>query len=96
MELRSQPIRSKLLALHLLITIVSSHGYIFSLPSKSLFSLVKDATGTPETFRFIDSVKDFMILSLTRNATSMIPPIFEASVDLFGKIWTGLRTLLKV
>jgi brefeldin A-inhibited guanine nucleotide-exchange protein len=95
-ELRSQPIRSKLLALHLLSSVVKSHPQLFFMPAKSLWPLVKEPSGIPESFRFIDSVKEFLILSLTRNATSIILPVFEISMELFGLIWKNLRSLLKV
>jgi brefeldin A-inhibited guanine nucleotide-exchange protein len=94
-ELRSQPIRSKLLALHLLSTILQTHAYLFSMFTPKLFDLVKEPSGTIENFRFIDSVKEFLVLSLSRNATSMVLPIFEVSMELFGRIWIGLRSLLK-
>ena len=95
-ELRSQPIRSKLLALHLLSSVVNSHPHIFFMPAKSLWPLVKEPSEPQELFRFIDSVKEFLILSLTRNATSIILPIFEISMELFSRIWIYLRSLLKV
>ncbi|KAI8898774.1 hypothetical protein BC833DRAFT_417312 [Globomyces pollinis-pini] len=94
-DLRSQPMRSKLLSLHLISTLLQSHLYLFKMNSKCLWSLCKDPIGNPETFKFIDSVNEFLILSLSRNATSLVPPIFDVSMELFGRLWTGLRTVLK-
>jgi brefeldin A-inhibited guanine nucleotide-exchange protein len=94
-DLRSQPIRSKLLALHLVTAVLQSHMYVFPLLAKPVWELVKDPLGTIENFRFIDAVKEFLILNLSRNATSIVLPIFEISLELFGKVWTGLRSYLK-
>jgi brefeldin A-inhibited guanine nucleotide-exchange protein len=63
--------------------------------AKPLWELTKDPQGTIETFKFIDSVKEFLILNLSRDSTSIVLPIFEISLEMFGKLWNGLRTLLK-
>ncbi|KAJ3313350.1 guanine nucleotide exchange protein for ADP-robosylation factor [Boothiomyces sp. JEL0838] len=94
-ELRSQPMRSKLLALHLISSILQSHLYIFKMKAKPLYMLVKDNQVSIENFKFIDAVKELLIVTLSRNATSMVPPVFDVCMELFGNLWAGLRQFLK-
>jgi brefeldin A-inhibited guanine nucleotide-exchange protein len=84
--------RSKLLALHLLHSILSSHSHIFFAPAAILFPV-----GTlPESTMFVHSVKQYLCLALSRNAVSVVPQVFEISLDLFGRVLVGLRSVMKV
>jgi brefeldin A-inhibited guanine nucleotide-exchange protein len=82
--------RSKLLALRLVITTLKSNAHIFTANAPVLF--VKDA----EDCAFIYSVRQFLCLSFTRNITSTVPMVFQLSVSLFTGILLNLRSLLKV
>ncbi|KAI8905469.1 hypothetical protein EDD86DRAFT_257459 [Gorgonomyces haynaldii] len=93
-DLRSQPMRSKLLALYLISSVLESHMYVFLVKSKIFHQLV-EGLSTGETPLFVDAVKEFLILSLSRNATSPILPVFEVSMEIFGKVLIGLRVQLK-
>ncbi|KAJ3273363.1 guanine nucleotide exchange protein for ADP-robosylation factor [Terramyces sp. JEL0728] len=94
-ELRSQPMRSKLLALYLISSILQSHLYLFKMKAKPLYALVKDNQVPVENFKFIDAIKELLIVTLSRNATSMVPPVFDVCMELFGNLWAGLRQFLK-
>lgn len=89
-DLKSHSMRSKLLSLHLIHTIVTSHLSIFYTNSPVLFS-------TPQNPPlFIHSVKQYLCLTLSRNAASVVPQVFDTAMDIFGKALVGLRTVLKV
>ncbi|KAI9017378.1 hypothetical protein BC832DRAFT_588642 [Gaertneriomyces semiglobifer] len=93
-DLKSHAMRSKLLSLHLIYTILSSSLYIFFTPSPVLFS-PGTARADPSAVLFIHSVKQYLCLSLSRNAVSVVPQVFDISMEIFGKVLTGLRTVLK-
>ncbi|KAI9357006.1 hypothetical protein DFJ73DRAFT_953328 [Zopfochytrium polystomum] len=90
-DLKSQAMRSKLLALHLLNTVLSSHIHIFFTPSPVLFPPGQSG----QSVLFINSVKQYLCLALSRNAVSVVPQVFEISLDLFGRALVSLRTVMK-
>ncbi|KAL5039064.1 hypothetical protein BDV3_002220 [Batrachochytrium dendrobatidis] len=94
MDLRSQPVRSKLLALHLINAVLGSHTYVFSTISSIAFNS-KDLNKEVDPMTFTEAVKEFLILSLSRNATSVILPVFEVSMEIFGKLMLHSRAGLK-
>eukprot|EP00842_Homolaphlyctis_polyrhiza_P000851 jgi/Hompol1/1767/HPOL_005721-RA len=99
MDLRSQPVRSKLLALHLISALLTSHAYVFATSSHVLAVIAAPkATAPPDpstSITFMDAIKEFMIVNLSRNATSVIPPVFEVSMEIFGKLLMSNRHVLK-
>jgi brefeldin A-inhibited guanine nucleotide-exchange protein len=56
---------------------------------------MKDPPKNKDGFTFIDAMREFLMLCLSRNATSIIIPIFEATVKLFGELFVECRTFLK-
>ncbi|KXS18026.1 hypothetical protein M427DRAFT_121684 [Gonapodya prolifera JEL478] len=91
-DLKSQAMRSKLLALHLLNSILTSQMTVFLVPSPVLFS---SPQLHPKHLQFIQAVKQYLCLSLTRNAASPIPQVFDISLEIFAKLVVGLRQQLK-
>lgn len=91
MDLRSQPMRSKLLALHLILQILSSSAYVFLTPAKVL----SKQAGIEQPL-FIDAAKHHLCLSVSRNAVSVVPPVLEVSMEIFSKMVLNLREVLKV
>ncbi|KAJ3102351.1 guanine nucleotide exchange protein for ADP-robosylation factor [Phlyctochytrium planicorne] len=89
-ELKSHSMRSKLLALHLVYTVLSSHIHIFFVPSQMLFP-----ANTPAGQLFIHAVKTYICFTISRNAPSVVPQVFDITMDIFGKALVGLRTVLK-
>ncbi len=89
-DLKSHAMRSKLLSLHLILTILQSHMTIFTDPSVIIHS-----TTTGEQTQFVQAVKQYLCLSLSRNAVSSINQVFEISCEIFWHILDGMRTKLK-
>ena len=90
-DLKSHSMRSKLLSLHLILTILSSHMQVFTSPNVVIVS-----SSTNEAISFIQSVKQYLCLSLSRNAVSPVPQVFEISLEIFWKCMNQLRVHLKV
>ncbi|RUP52408.1 hypothetical protein BC936DRAFT_143684 [Jimgerdemannia flammicorona] len=98
-DLKSYSMRSKLLSLHLVLTILTSHLQVFTSPF-----VVLTSTGSPDgppqggiqSTPFIQAVKQYLCLSLSRNAVSVVPQVFDISLEIFWKVMQGLRMFLKV
>jgi brefeldin A-inhibited guanine nucleotide-exchange protein len=90
-DLKSHPMRSKLLSLHLVLTILNSHMAVFVSPNAVILS-----ASSNESTLFIQAIKQYLCLSLSRNAVSSVPQVFEASVEIFWRVLSGMRTKLKV
>lgn len=88
-DLRSHGVRSKLLSLHLVHTILKSHMTVFLSNEVVIHSNIKGE----ETF--LVSVKDYICSTLARNAASISPPVFEISAEIFWLIVSNLRSQFK-
>ena len=82
--------RSKLLSLHMVLIILSSHMDIFVSPTSMIYS-----SSSHETTSFIQMANQYLCLCLSRNAVSPVPQVFEISVEIFWRTLSGLRTKLK-
>ncbi|KAG9092656.1 guanine nucleotide exchange protein for ADP-robosylation factor [Ceratobasidium sp. 370] len=89
-ELKSHAMRSKLLSLHLVLTVLDTHMPIFVDPHALIFS-----SSTNDATPFLQAVKQYLCLALSRNAISSVPQVFDISVEIFWRILNGLRTRLK-
>ncbi|CAG8757223.1 15865_t:CDS:2, partial [Acaulospora morrowiae] len=89
-DLKSHSMRSKLLSLHLILTILSSHTNVFLSPNV----LITSST-THERTLFVQAIKQYLCLSLNRNAVSPVPQVFEISLEIFWKCMSKLRSHLK-
>lgn len=90
-DLKSHAMRSKLLSLHLVLTVLNSHMPLFVDPSAIIYS-----SSNNEATTFIHAVNQYLCLSLSRNAVSPVPQVFEISVEIFWRVISGMRTKLKV
>ncbi|KAI3634879.1 hypothetical protein MIR68_007260 [Amoeboaphelidium protococcarum] len=104
-------LKSKILALELLNVIVSDHFNVISsvIPIKVLDESGKDgemvndstvATGAGKdtaasSTSFVESVRQFLCVSLIRNATSLVSDVLDRSLDIFVQIVKGMRHHLK-
>lgn len=88
---KSQGMRSKILSLHLIYVIIKKHLAVFADPN-----VVITSTSTGEHTSFIYAVKQYICLSLSRNAVSSVNQIFELAVEIFWLVMDGLRAFLKV
>ena len=90
-DLKSHPMRSKLLSLQLVLTVLNSHMPLFVDPSAIIYS-----TSTNEATSFVQAINQYLCLCLSRNAVSPVPQVFEVSVEIFWRVLSGMRTKLKV
>lgn len=86
LDMRSHSVRSKLLSLHFMHTILKNHIEVFI----SHDVVLKTASGSGST-RLIDSVKPYLLSSLIKNAASPLAPVFESSLEIFWLIISNLR-----
>ena len=90
-DLRSSPMRSKLLSLHLVLTILKSHADLFINPLISIPS-----NTSMEMTPFLQATKQYLCLSLSRNAVSPVNQVFELSVEIFWCMLKSMRAQMKV
>ncbi|CAO3687700.1 unnamed protein product [Rhizopus stolonifer] len=93
-DMRSYSMRSKLLSLHLILTIMMSHMDVFT--SNQIFF----STATPEPNGnllnpFILEVKQYLCPSLGRNAFSVVTQVFDITHEILWIVVQGLRVYLK-
>ncbi|KAJ7682831.1 hypothetical protein DFH06DRAFT_1162258 [Mycena polygramma] len=89
-DVKSHAMRSKLLSLHLVLTILNSHMPLFVDPSAIIYS-----NSSHEATSFVQAINQYLCLSLSRNAVSPVPQVFEISVEIFWRVISGMRTKLK-
>ena len=87
--------RSKLLSLHLILTILTSHMNVFTSPSVVFTASPTDVT-VHRINPFIQEVKQYLCPSLGRNAFSVVPQVFDITLEILSKVVQSLRVFLKV
>ncbi|KAI9301721.1 hypothetical protein BJ944DRAFT_243025 [Cunninghamella echinulata] len=92
-DMRSYSMRSKLLSLHLILTILTSHMRVFTSPGV-VFSVI-DSSSNRRTNPFILEIKQYLCPSLGRNAFSMVPQVFDITMEILWKVIQGLKAFLK-
>lgn len=90
LDLRSHAMRSKLLSLHLILTILKSHADLFTNPLVTIPSNTS-AENTP----FLQATKQYLCQSLSRNAVSPVNQVFELSTEIFWCVLQSMRAPLK-
>lgn len=90
-DLRSHSVRSKLLSLHVIHTILKDNIDIFL--SKDVVIL---SSNSDEQTRLIDAVRTHLCQALIRNAASSLAPIFELSLEIFWLLISNLRSDFKM
>ena len=88
--MKSHAMRSKLLSLHLILSILHLYIGMFVDPNVVIFS-----TSIKEFTSFIQAVKQYLLLCLSRNAVSPVLSVFELSCEIFWRVLSGMRTKLK-
>ncbi|KAI9509449.1 Sec7-domain-containing protein [Russula earlei] len=89
-DLKSHGMRSKLLSLHMVLIILSSHMDVIASPTSIVYS-----SSSHEASSFIQMANQYLCLSLSRNAVSPVPQVFEISVEIFWRTLSSLRAKLK-
>ena len=90
-DLRSHGMRSKLLSMHLILTILKSHMAVFQDSN-----IIIHSSSTGEQTAFVQAVKQYICLSLSRNAVSSVNQIFELACEIFWLVMSGMRSKMKV
>ncbi|KAF1850547.1 uncharacterized protein K460DRAFT_400604 [Cucurbitaria berberidis CBS 394.84] len=89
-DVRSQGMRSKLLSLHMIHTILFNNIAVFVSP----YATIRSGSGDEPT-SFIQAVKQYLCLSLSRNGASSIKHVFEVACEIFWQMLKYLRISLK-
>jgi len=90
-DVKSQNMRSKLLSLHLIHHLMNNHMMVFISP----LSTIKSSNSGEDT-AFMQVAKPHLCLSLSRNAASSVPRVFEVCCEMFGLALKHMRVQLKV
>ncbi|KAF8897505.1 sec7 guanine nucleotide exchange factor [Infundibulicybe gibba] len=89
-DIKSHAMRSKLLSLHLVLTVLNSYMPLFVDPAAIVYSSTSN-----EATSFVHAVNQYLCLTLSRNAVSSVAQVFEISVEIFWRVISGMRTKLK-
>lgn len=87
LDMRSHAVRSKLLSLHIIHSIIKDHIDVFL--SQDLVLPGKDQSS------LVDTVRQYLCLSLARNAASPISPVFEITLEIMWLLISNLRSEFK-
>ncbi|KAF1811579.1 protein transport protein sec72 [Eremomyces bilateralis CBS 781.70] len=89
-DVKSQSMRSKLLSLHIIHNILYNHALVVTSPLSTIKS-----SSTDEPTSFVQAIKQYLCLSLSRNGASSVNRVFEVSVEIFWLMVKHLRVMLK-
>jgi brefeldin A-inhibited guanine nucleotide-exchange protein len=89
-DVRSQGMRSKLLSLHMIHTILFNNIAVFISP----YATIRSGSGDEPT-SFIQAIKQYLCLSLSRNGASSVKQVFEVACEIFWQMLKYLRVSLK-
>ena len=90
LDVKSQGMRSKLLSLHILYTLLNNNTSVFISP----YATIRSSSGDEPT-SFVQAIKQYLCLSLSRNGQSAVRPVFEVSCEIFWLMLKYLRVMLK-
>ncbi|KAM0348623.1 hypothetical protein ACHAPU_004058 [Fusarium lateritium] len=89
-DVRGQPMRSKLISLHLIHTLLNNNIAVFTSP----FCTIKNSkSGEPTSF--LQAIKFYLCLSITRNGASSVDRIFNVSCEIFWLMIKYMRADFK-
>jgi brefeldin A-inhibited guanine nucleotide-exchange protein len=90
-DLKGQAMRSKLVSLHLIHTLLNNHMLVFTSPLCTITnSKSNEATG------FLQAIKFYLCLSITRNGASSVDRVFEVCCEIFWQMLKFMRAPFKV
>lgn len=87
LDMRSHAVRSKLLSLHIIHSIIKDHIEVFLCRTTFLPGR--------EHVTLLDSIRQYLCLSLSRNAASSISPVFEITLEVMWLVISNLRAEFK-
>ena len=89
MDIKSQGMRSKLLSLYIIHSVIANHTVVFTSP----LATIRSSNDEPNPF--VQAVKQYLCLSLSRNGPSSVKHVFEVSLEIFWLMLKHLRVSLK-
>jgi brefeldin A-inhibited guanine nucleotide-exchange protein len=89
-DLRGQPMRSKLISLHLIHTLLNNNISVFTSPLCTITN-----TKNNEPTSFLQAIKFYLCLSITRNGASSVDRVFEVCSDIFWLMLKFMRAPFK-
>jgi brefeldin A-inhibited guanine nucleotide-exchange protein len=90
-DLKGQTMRSKLISLHLIHTLLSNHMLVFTSP---LCTITNSKSNEPTPF--LQAIKFYLCLSITRNGASSVDRVFEVCCEIFWLMLKFMRAPFKV
>lgn len=90
-DLRGQPMRSKLISLHLIHTLLNNNITVFTSPLCTITN-----TKNNEPTSFLQAIKYYLCLSITRNGASSVDRVFDICCEIFWLMFKYLRASFKV
>ncbi|KAI9779209.1 MAG: guanine nucleotide exchange protein for ADP-robosylation factor [Candelina submexicana] len=89
-DLKSPGMRSKLLSLHLIHAILNNNMAVITSP----LATIRSSSGNEPT-SFVQAIKQYLCLSLSRNGASHANRVFEVSCEIFWLMLKNMRVMLK-
>ncbi|SPQ24000.1 a7bd1859-5d22-4ce8-aff3-d8d273e6acf0 [Thermothielavioides terrestris] len=89
-DLRGQPMRSKLISLHLIHTLLNNHITVFTSPLCTIRN-----TKNNEPTNFLQAIKYYLCLSITRNGASSVDRVFDICCEIFWLMLKYMRSSFK-
>lgn len=90
-DLKGQAMRSKLISLHLIHTLLNNNILVFTSP---LCTITNSKSNEPTGF--LQAVKYYLCLSITRNGASSVDRVFEVCCEIFWLMLKYMRAPFKV
>jgi brefeldin A-inhibited guanine nucleotide-exchange protein len=90
-DLKGQAMRSKLISLHLIQTLINNNILVFTSP---LCTITNSKSNEPTGF--LQAVKFYLCLSITRNGASSVDRVFEVCCEIFWLMLKYMRAPFKV
>jgi brefeldin A-inhibited guanine nucleotide-exchange protein len=90
-DLKGQAMRSKLISLHLIHTLLNNNVLVFTSP---LCTITNSKSNEPTGF--LQAVKYYLCLSITRNGALTVDRVFEVCCEIFWLLLKFMRAPLKV
>ncbi|CAH0025484.1 unnamed protein product [Clonostachys rhizophaga] len=89
-DIRGQPMRSKLISLHLIHTVLNNNISVFTSPICTIKS-----SKSNESTTFLQAIKFYLCLSITRNGASSVDRVFEVCCEIFWLMLKFMRPSFK-
>lgn len=90
-DLKGQAMRSKLISLHLIHTLLNNNMLVFTSP---LCTITNSKSNEPTGF--LQAIKFYLCLSITRNGASSVDRVFEVCCEIFWLMLKFMRAPFKV